>query len=309
MRSAAASADHGQQARHCLNDSTIATRSARCRWTRSRSCLTTATPTVSPPLRRAVHHLPVAPQNKPAQDGEALGADRETVAELIVLAVTCRSWSDASADSLTGRAIKSPGSCLRSGRTALSPAYERGVKLIRCYSALRDASTRRGPDHRAGGRARRVQHACGGPRHPRPGRGMHRPRPRRQVPPRATGVSRRCENNRVQVGKRQAPGCTISSSHARGTPRPDRASIAAMGPLAGLRVLELEAIGPGPFCGMMLADMGPTCCSSTGRPIRGWAWVASAGTTSCCEPGVRYARLKSDGEGWARSRSSSARMR
>ena len=30
----------------------------------------------------------------------------------------------------------------------------------------------------------------------------------------------------------------------------------AKGPLAGLRVLEFEAIGPGPFCGMMLADMG-----------------------------------------------------
>ena len=29
-----------------------------------------------------------------------------------------------------------------------------------------------------------------------------------------------------------------------------------MGPLAGLRILEFEAIGPGPFCGMMLADMG-----------------------------------------------------
>ena len=29
-----------------------------------------------------------------------------------------------------------------------------------------------------------------------------------------------------------------------------------MGPLAGIRVIELEAIGPGPFCGMMLADMG-----------------------------------------------------
>ena len=29
-----------------------------------------------------------------------------------------------------------------------------------------------------------------------------------------------------------------------------------MGPLKGLRVLEFEAIGPGPFCGMMLADMG-----------------------------------------------------
>ena len=29
-----------------------------------------------------------------------------------------------------------------------------------------------------------------------------------------------------------------------------------MGPLAGLRVLEFEAIGPGPFAAMMLADMG-----------------------------------------------------
>src|SRR5690606_19992380 len=29
-----------------------------------------------------------------------------------------------------------------------------------------------------------------------------------------------------------------------------------MGPLAGIKVLEFEAIGPAPFCGMMLADMG-----------------------------------------------------
>ena len=29
-----------------------------------------------------------------------------------------------------------------------------------------------------------------------------------------------------------------------------------MGPLAGLRVVELQGMGPGPFCGMMLADMG-----------------------------------------------------
>jgi alpha-methylacyl-CoA racemase len=29
-----------------------------------------------------------------------------------------------------------------------------------------------------------------------------------------------------------------------------------MGPLKGLKILEFEAIGPGPFCGMMLADMG-----------------------------------------------------
>ncbi len=29
-----------------------------------------------------------------------------------------------------------------------------------------------------------------------------------------------------------------------------------MGPLSGLRVVELQGIGPGPFCAMMLADMG-----------------------------------------------------
>ncbi len=29
-----------------------------------------------------------------------------------------------------------------------------------------------------------------------------------------------------------------------------------MGPLAGVKVLEFEAIGPAPYCGMMLADMG-----------------------------------------------------
>ena len=29
-----------------------------------------------------------------------------------------------------------------------------------------------------------------------------------------------------------------------------------MGPLEGIRVVELQGIGPGPFCGMMLADMG-----------------------------------------------------
>jgi crotonobetainyl-CoA:carnitine CoA-transferase CaiB-like acyl-CoA transferase len=30
------------------------------------------------------------------------------------------------------------------------------------------------------------------------------------------------------------------------------------GPLAGVRVLELASIGPGPFCAMMLADQGAT---------------------------------------------------
>ena len=29
-----------------------------------------------------------------------------------------------------------------------------------------------------------------------------------------------------------------------------------MGPLEGIRVIEIAGIGPGPFCAMMLADMG-----------------------------------------------------
>ena len=29
-----------------------------------------------------------------------------------------------------------------------------------------------------------------------------------------------------------------------------------MGPLNGFRIIELAGIGPGPFCGMMLSDMG-----------------------------------------------------
>ena len=28
------------------------------------------------------------------------------------------------------------------------------------------------------------------------------------------------------------------------------------GPLAGVKVLEIAGIGPGPFCGMLLADLG-----------------------------------------------------
>jgi crotonobetainyl-CoA:carnitine CoA-transferase CaiB-like acyl-CoA transferase len=29
-----------------------------------------------------------------------------------------------------------------------------------------------------------------------------------------------------------------------------------MGPLSGFRIIELAGVGPGPFCGMLLADMG-----------------------------------------------------
>lgn len=42
-----------------------------------------------------------------------------------------------------------------------------------------------------------------------------------------------------------------------------------MGPLSGLKVIELSGLGPGPFCGMMLADMGAdvVCIDRAARPM------------------------------------------
>ena len=37
------------------------------------------------------------------------------------------------------------------------------------------------------------------------------------------------------------------------------------GPLAGLRVVEMVGIGPGPFCAMLLADLGADIVRIAGR--------------------------------------------
>ena len=61
-----------------------------------------------------------------------------------------------------------------------------------------------------------------------------------------------------------------------------------MGPLAGLRILEFEAIGPAPFAGMMLADMGADVLL-VDRPAdrRARLAAASGGSTSCCAAAAR----------------------
>ncbi len=42
-----------------------------------------------------------------------------------------------------------------------------------------------------------------------------------------------------------------------------------MGPLSGLKIIELSGIGPAPFCGMMLADMGAdvVCIDRAAKPV------------------------------------------
>src|SRR4029078_7599127 len=60
-----------------------------------------------------------------------------------------------------------------------------------------------------------------------------------------------------RIGAVRLPGEQAGSAKQESTATPvPRVTIAVMGPLTGLRVLEFEAIGPGPFCGMLLADMG-----------------------------------------------------
>ena len=53
------------------------------------------------------------------------------------------------------------------------------------------------------------------------------------------------------TGEAAASGTLESSPRAAHT-----RNIPAMGPLQGLRVIELAGIGPGPFCAMLLADLG-----------------------------------------------------
>ena len=56
------------------------------------------------------------------------------------------------------------------------------------------------------------------------------------------------------------PGLDRALSEPRPTPRRPRRA----GPLVGVRVVEMACIGPGPFAGMLLADMGAD--DRPGRP-------------------------------------------
>ena len=60
-----------------------------------------------------------------------------------------------------------------------------------------------------------------------------------------------------------------------------------MGPLSGIKVIEFQAVGPGPFCGMMLADMGADvllidrpAAADLGVPRERWTDVTRRGRRS-----------------------------
>jgi alpha-methylacyl-CoA racemase len=64
----------------------------------------------------------------------------------------------------------------------------------------------------------------------------------------------------------------------------------AVGPLAGVRVVEFAGLGPGPFCGMLLADLGADVVRIDRRGSRG-GLIGSLGATSLLDRGKRSIAL------------------
>lgn len=63
-----------------------------------------------------------------------------------------------------------------------------------------------------------------------------------------------------------------------------------MGPLEGVRVVEFAGLGPGPFCGMLLADLGADVVRIDRRGSRG-GLLGSLGATSLLDRGKRSIAL------------------
>jgi alpha-methylacyl-CoA racemase len=63
-----------------------------------------------------------------------------------------------------------------------------------------------------------------------------------------------------------------------------------MGPLAGVRVVEFAGLGPGPFCGMLLADLGADVVRID-RPAPRGGLIGALGSTSLLDRGKRSIAL------------------
>ena len=63
-----------------------------------------------------------------------------------------------------------------------------------------------------------------------------------------------------------------------------------MGPLQGVRVVEFAGLGPGPFCGMLLADLGADVVRIDRRGARG-GLIGALGSTSLLDRGKRSIAL------------------
>ena len=60
-----------------------------------------------------------------------------------------------------------------------------------------------------------------------------------------------------------------------------------MGPLAGIKIVELAGIGPAPMCAMLLAEMGATVLRIDRPGPSDLGFRANCATTCCCAGGGR----------------------
>jgi len=63
-----------------------------------------------------------------------------------------------------------------------------------------------------------------------------------------------------------------------------------VGPLQGVRVVEFAGLGPGPFCGMLLADLGADVVRIDRRTAPG-GLIGALGSTSLLDRGKRSIAL------------------
>jgi formyltetrahydrofolate deformylase len=93
------------------------------------------------------HHLPVDPDNRPAQEARLLGVMEETGAELLVLARYMQILSDETSARLAGRCINIHHSFLPSfkGAKPYHQAHRRGVKIIGATAHYVTADLDEGP--------------------------------------------------------------------------------------------------------------------------------------------------------------------
>src|SRR4029453_15917077 len=76
-------------------------------------------------------------------------------------------------------------------------------------------------------------------------------------------------------------GRTMAAPHLGGT---------SMGPLQGVRVVEFAGLGPGPFCGILLADLGADVLRNDRRGPGG-GLIGALGSTTLLGRGKRSIAL------------------
>ena len=107
---------------------------------------------------------------------------------------------------------------------------------------------------------------------------------------------------------RRSPRSRTRRRHARGADRRSTAMRTHMsGPLTGYRIIEIAGIGPGPFCAMLLADMGAEVIRVDRAQVVGRGARRAADGRARCAAGAASPSTSSTPTAWRRCSTSSSR--